>query len=354
MLRRKPKILFLYTELAEYFIACVKELSKKAEVFIVHWPINKEAPFKFNFPDTITTFEKNNLHFADLQSLVTKEIDPDIIICSGWIDRDYIKLVNTCKKSIPKVLSMDNHWNGSIKQKLASKLGKLTKLKSFTHSWVPGKPQLEYAVKLGFSKEKILLGFYCADTEKFNQYYHKTFEKKHKAFPKRILYVGRYIEAKGIKLLWKAFANAKKTLGEDWELWCLGKGDIEPIESEGIKHFGFVQPKDMAHYIENTSIFVLPSQFEPWGVVVQEYATAGFPIICSNAVGAASRFLKDGENGYSFKTNNIKSLEESLKKMMSLNQEGYVRVSKASHQIGMQHTPQVWSETILSTLNSSN
>ena len=41
------KFVFLYTEIAEYFLACCKELSKHGQIHIIRWPINKEAPFQF-------------------------------------------------------------------------------------------------------------------------------------------------------------------------------------------------------------------------------------------------------------------------------------------------------------------
>ena len=43
------RILFLYSELAGYFIACAKELGRAEwveAVRIIHWPVNPEAPFE--------------------------------------------------------------------------------------------------------------------------------------------------------------------------------------------------------------------------------------------------------------------------------------------------------------------
>ena len=48
-MNNRPLILFLYTEIANYFLACVKELHKSADVAIVRWAVNEEAPFSFEF-----------------------------------------------------------------------------------------------------------------------------------------------------------------------------------------------------------------------------------------------------------------------------------------------------------------
>ena len=55
------KILFLYTELAQYFISCLETLVHTgAEVHLVHWPVNKEAPFQFRFQQQIHNYQRNN------------------------------------------------------------------------------------------------------------------------------------------------------------------------------------------------------------------------------------------------------------------------------------------------------
>jgi glycosyltransferase involved in cell wall biosynthesis len=44
-------------------------------------------------------------------------------------------------------------------------------------------------------------------------------------------------------------------------------------------------------------VFCLLSWFEPWGVVVNEAAACGLPLVLSDRVGAAADLLRDGENG---------------------------------------------------------
>ena len=45
----EKRILFLYTEIAGYTVACLNELRKsEVEIFLIRWSVNKEAPFYFN------------------------------------------------------------------------------------------------------------------------------------------------------------------------------------------------------------------------------------------------------------------------------------------------------------------
>jgi glycosyltransferase involved in cell wall biosynthesis len=345
-------VLFLYTELADYFLKCCNELAKSANVHIVRWPVNKEAPFEFEYSANLKIYDKKAYSLQELQKLVAG-INPNIIICSGWIDRDYLKTVKSYFRKIPTVLACDTHWNGSLKQYLAMVLSRFFLLNTFSHSWVPGNPQYRYVKKLGFKEKNIHRGFYCCDLSKFNRLYENQSLNKQNKFPRRFIYTGRYYEFKGVQDLWKAFIQAQTEEANDWELWCLGTGDIEPVIHHGIRHFGFVQPKDLDPILAECGVFVLPSHFEPWGVVVQEYAAAGFPLILSTAVGARETFQQEGENGFSFMTGNPDALKEALKKVMKLSDKELFLMAGKSHELAGRITPQQWASTVLEIGNEN-
>jgi len=340
------RVLFLYTELADYFLKCCEELSRSAEVHIIRWPVNKEAPFEFKVVDGVKIYDKTQYSFEELQSLV-KNIQPDVLVCSGWIDKSYLKITRTYYRKIPTILTCDTRWKGTLKQYAAIVLSRVFLLNTFSDAWVPGRAQKNYVKKLGFKSKNIHEGFYCCDLKKFNETYLNNKVKKENNFPKRFLYVGRYYDFKGIEDLWSAFIEFQNETPNDWELWCLGTGSIQPIEHPKIKHFGFVQPNNLEPILENSGVFVLPSRFEPWGVVVQEYAAAGFPMLISNQVGAQETFLKEGENGFSFPANDVKTLKTQLKKIIDLNPKELLLMSEKSHLSAQRISPKTWAETVL-------
>ncbi|HOZ86380.1 MAG TPA: glycosyltransferase [Bacteroidia bacterium] len=343
-------VLFLYTELAEYFLKCCDELSKSCNVNIIRWPVNKEAPFDFTYSDQIKIYDKNKYTLAELEKLVAT-INPDIIICSGWVDKDYLKITRSRFKKMPTVLTCDTRWNGSPRQYLALILSRFFLLNTFSHAWVPGQSQYRYTRKLGFKSQNIAEGFYCCDLKKFNDVYIHNKPVKEASFPKRFLYVGRYYDFKGIEDLWTAFIQLQAEHPNEWELWCLGTGSIAPVNHPKIRHFGFVQPKDLEPILEKTGVFVLPSRFEPWGVVVQEYSAAGFPMLISEAVGANEAFLEQGKNGFAFAAKDINTLKNQLKKITNLNSKELLLMSEKSHQIAQKISPQTWAATVLNIYN---
>lgn len=350
----KPRILFLYTEIAHYFLACVKELHKSADIAIIRWAVNDEAPFTFEFNAEWQVFERNQFVTNELISF-SDEFDPDVIVCSGWIDEGYNSVAKHWRGKIPILLSLDNHYTGSIRQQIGRLLSNFKLHNRFSHAWVPGKPQQIFAKKLGFKDEQVLTGFYSADVNHFNALYEQSYLEKKKEFPHRFLYMGRYIDFKGVNELWDAFieANNERAESKKWELWCVGTGDLweERKMDDHIKHFGFVQPKELDAIIKNTGVFVLPSHKEPWGVVVHEMAVAGFPLLCSDKVGATSTFLEEDKNGLYFKSESKDALKNALKRVMNSQDKDLLLMGNESHEIGMQLSPKEWTDTLLSVID---
>ena len=338
-------VLFLYTELADYFLKCCEELSCDCQVHIVRWPVNKEAPFEFKIHPNLHIYDKPQYTYPQLLQLV-QEIKPDLITCSGWVDKDYLKIVKQHFGKIPTVLTFDTHWRGDLKQQIAKRLSPFTLLRRFSHAWVPGLIQKTYALQLGFKAEHIYTGFYCCNLPAFNNMFLNQRPLKKLALPKVFLYVGRYYDFKGITDLWEAFISLQKETPNEWELWCLGQGSIAPVSHPKIKHFGFVQPHDLEPILQKAGVFVLPSRFEPWAVVVQEYAAAGFPLLLSKEVGAAETFLEEGKNGFSFASGNPEDLKKQLKKIINSDPNDLLLMSETSHCLAQTITQQNWTATV--------
>ncbi len=343
--------LFLYTEIAEYFLACCNELTNHGDVHVVRWPVNKEAPFQFQVNQKIKLYSKADYDTTQLKQLVNN-IKPDVIICSGWIDKDYLKITKSYFKKIPTVMTCDTHWNGNFKQRLATVISRFTLLNIFTHAWVPGLIQKQYVLNLGFKEQNIETSFYSCDLNHFESIYQSQKTEKQNHFPKRFLYVGRYYEFKGIKELWQAFVELQSEQANDWELWCLGIGDIEPISHPKIKHFGFVQPKDLANYTSQTGVFILPSRFEPWGVVVHEFAASGFPLLLSNKVGAKEPFLHEGKNGFEFEAENVQAIKQALKNIINTKESDLIAMSNYSNNLSKSISPEKWVNNLLKMAKS--
>jgi glycosyltransferase involved in cell wall biosynthesis len=99
---------------------------------------------------------------------------------------------------------------------------------------------------------------------------------------------------------------------------------------------GFHEGEELADYYLASDAFVLPSDDEPWGLVINEAMAASLPVICSDACGAAGDLVQDGTNGYRFRVGDASSLHEKLSLLLSKDLEPF---SRASLNIIRQWTP---------------
>jgi len=344
-------ILFLYTELGGYTLNCMQkaiETHPDLSISVVRWPLVNEAPFDFNF-EGIKVYERKDYNYNSLVELVISN-NIQTIICSGWVDKEYVKVCQKFKNKIPTVLALDNQWEGNLKQYLAKFLSPFLIRNKFSHAWVPGKLQAKFAHQLGFSKARISEGFYVANTDLFQGYYTEFKTQKENKIPKRFLYVGRYIKHKGIYDMWNAFIKLQEETESEWELWCVGAGEEyeNRVEHPKIKHFGFLQPDQFAQVIKGTSVYILPSHFEPWGVSVQEFAAAGFPMLLSSKIGSKELFFKEEVNGFSFKATNQEEILSSFRKMISLSEKEMINMQYQSNKLSLQISTKNWAKTLTS------
>lgn len=346
----RKKAVFLAKALSGYFVSCLNKMAEEQNIdaHIIKYPVDAAAPFQFDLKnDHLTYYNREELSDKKLTEIIN-HISPDIILCSGWDDKGYLKACKTFKGKIKTILKFDNPWRNTAKQNIARLIGPLILKNYFSGCWVSGLPQRMYAKKLGFSEDEICEGMYSADFDYFHAQYEKFQPAKKKAFPKKMLFAGRYTELKGVKELWEAFTLLHKNHASEWELWCLGKGELNDLfpKHEKIKNFGFIQPVEMEYFIKNTGVFILPAHYEHWGVVVHEYAAAGFPLICSTATSAASAFLKEDINGCYHKPADVSSLANALLKITLLNDEELSAMAESSARIARQMTPSKWGSLV--------
>ena len=354
-MQKKKKALFLYLEPAGYVEACLKKTVElfPVEVHVVRYPLDPNAPFKFEEIENVTYYDRTKYEGDKLDNMIAA-LQPDFIFCNGWVDKGYVNATKKYSGKIPTILSFDNLWEGKLKQHVASVTAPFILPKIFSHCWVPGEPQVVYAKKLGFDSSKIKTGMYAANFELFESLFKKTWPVKERQFPRRFVFVGRYLDIKGLRELWKAFINVQTKTPTEWELWCIGKGPLEAEfpQHEKIKNIGFVQPKDFASYVEQTGVFMLPTYDEHWGVVVHEFAIAGFPLVLSTKAPAGTAFLQEGKNGFYHKPKDIASIEEVLRKTMSLTDEQLLKMGMHSHELSKSMTPDTWAATVWKFLNN--
>lgn len=141
---------------------------------------------------------------------------------------------------------------------------------------------------------------------------------------KAILYIGRLIADKGVR---EYLAVAKRIKALNPEIRCLlvGPFDTNPsaitaeelqpyIDGGVVEYFG--EQKDVRPYLEQCTVYVLPSYHEGTPKTVLEAMAMGRPIVTSDAPGCRET-VENGVNGYLVPVKDINSLEKCVSNILA-------------------------------------
>jgi glycosyltransferase involved in cell wall biosynthesis len=245
-----------------------------------------------------------------VESLVA-EFRPDAVSIPGWFHPAYTALTRSEDLAGARfVMGMDTPWTASLRQRLARwRLGGL--LKRVTRVIVAGERSWQYARRLGVAEERIVRGVYGHDFGAFSS----AASARPTPWPRRFLFVGRYVPEKGVRVLLEAYRLYRAQVSEPWSLTCCGQGPLsgEVARAEQVQDVGFVQPADLPRLMAEHGAFVLPSIYEPWGVVIAEAAASGLPVLCSEACGASVELVRSYYSGLSCATGSARSLAAGIR-----------------------------------------
>jgi glycosyltransferase involved in cell wall biosynthesis len=165
----------------------------------------------------------------------------------------------------------------------------------------------KYLNSLGVHEHKISVIPHGIDVEKFTKPTNPNdFREKYNVTGKMVLYVGRLAPRhKGLTFLVNAIP---KVLKEEPNTTFVLVGPDAGMKSELIKlsrklnvyrkmvFTGSISDADLVKAYHASDLFVLPSTFEPFGMVLLEAMASGKPIVASNVDGIPE-VIEDGENG---------------------------------------------------------
>ena len=239
-----------------------------------------------------------------LKELIGEE--PRALLVSSWIIPAFNRYRDEVRKIGGKVFCLcDHNHNRSWIDWLRAIRFRLFLKNKYDGFMVPGKSGVECLQFYGVSSEMIRTGMYSADASVF------TSGKPIDIRPKKIIYVGQFIERKNVRRMVIAFKNALRSVGGDWTLELYGSGPLrKELSSLADSHVAvkdFVQPENLSALYRDAQWFCLPSIEEHWGLVVHEAALSGCGLLLSNKVGAADDLLTL-ENGFTFNPNDINQM----------------------------------------------
>lgn len=217
-------------------------------------------------------------------------------------------------------------WSGTVK----SRGGKFSFLRILQRKMLRrraaafvayGQRAKEYLQELGAASEKIFIARNTVDTRFFSE---QTDRERLKLIPDvlrmHFTYVGFIIRLKNLQQLLKAvkILSLQRT---DFVLDLIGDGQdkvyfedyVKANQLEKVVHFaGFVQKSNLPTWLAKSSCFVFPSNYDIWGLVVNEAMAAALPCISSVNSGVTVDLIEDGKNGFAVDFSDPKLVAEKM------------------------------------------
>jgi len=171
-----------------------------------------------------------------------------------------------------------------------------------------------------------------------------------------LLFCGQMIYRKGLDILLKAFELL--TPQGDVALHLVGREAelnemmliLSPESRRKVIYHGFQSPEKLPEFFDKADVFILPSRYDGWGVVVNQALGAGLPIICSDQVGAGLDLVEEGKNGYLFRSGNVEELYSKIKYFLDC-PDLIASMSACAREKSAEITPEKGSEMWLKVLN---
>lgn len=135
---------------------------------------------------------------------------------------------------------------------------------------------------------------------------------------KRVIFVGRYTPQKGIPDLFKVWTIVHK-IHPDWTLEMFGDGVLEEelrLEANRIAVNVHKAVSNIFDYYLESSIFVMSSLYEPFGLVLPEAMSCGLPVIAFDCPYGPRNIVTDGLDGCLIEDRRIDLFAQKLCEMM--------------------------------------
>jgi len=174
--------------------------------------------------------------------------------------------------------------------------------------------------------------------------------------PVKFVTSGQMIRRKALDVL----LSACKLLPPDgWQLTLVGEGPLRArFESEflnrwnrdQVRFLGQVPYPDRASVFDGEHVFVFPSRWDGWGMVVPEALAAGRPVISSDHVISAHEFIQNGVNGFLIPKEDPLALAEKMR--FFITHPEFIRTmgSAARHSL-FDYRPEIGAERLVTFLS---
>ena len=246
-------------------------------------------------------------------------------------------------------------WKEAVKKR---------RVRRFSAALVGGPRHRDYIAKLGLPADRIALGYNAVDNAGFAA---KAAKAGREGLPDRPYFVAanRFVPEKNLLRLVRAYAAYRAEADRPWDLALCGGGpDEAEVDalihdlglSRSVHRPGFVQEDDLARWLAHAGAFVHPSLMEPWGLVVNEAAACGLPLLVSDRAGCVATLVPEpsGTTGRRFDPRDDDELAAALAWMAGLNPADRAAMGRRSAEVVAEWGPARFARGVVEALEMAS
>lgn len=296
---------------------CFFSISDKVQ--IINYEINFEELWRLHFFQKVFAYFRKQRRFQKMLKADLMQIRPDFTISTLRREINFLTEINDGSLKIGELhvnrsnyRNFDVNHSNPVKRLLAKMwmnsllrhLKRLDKMVVLTDSALNDWAELDNVVKI-------------PDALPFKM------DGKSDLLAKRVVSIGRYTYDKGNDMLLQAWAIIERKY-PDWTLDIYGNGDKERyqkqmvdlgIDSHRCRLFGPIS--DVKKEYLSSSVFVLPSRFEGFGLVIIEAMACGVPVVAFDCENGPRSIISNGETGFIIPPFDINAFAEKVMVLMS-------------------------------------
>ena len=304
--------------------------------------INIHHQYQYLYPKRIWIKRQKNRLFKNKLTGVINQIKPDILVCPTNFRAD---IVCQLKCSANKII--ESHCAKSY-----TGINEGTKRNLFID--ILHKLYMLYFTFVVRSRSNVIITLTEGDKKEWDLA-NKTFvipnivtkvpKEISKCCNKQVISVGRLTYQKGFERLISAWKEVNKRY-PDWSLAIYGTGEDEgalwnQIKDTQLESVISINPPtpDIYNIMRESSIFVFPSRYEGFGLVLIESMINGVPCISFDCPYGPSEIIKNGHDGFLIPNGNIQAMADKICYLIE-NENVRKEMGKKARHSAMRYAPE--------------
>ncbi len=302
----------------------------------IKWDIPLMEGYKYKFLPNLS-LKPSSGFFGLINPTIIKELFKnryDAVCVHGYASLTYwFAFGGALLSRTPIILRGESHllkhrsgWKKTLKEKVLSKL-----FKHISSFLTIGTLNAEYYGHYGVPPKKMTMAPYAVNNDFFSDKYRilkdqrQCIRKKMRIDSEKqvILFASKMMPRKRAIDLLKAYQRIHNRVNA--ELVLVGDGSektslenyVKNSNLKGVHFAGFKNQTELPDYFASADVFVLPSDDEPWGLIINEAMNFGLPVITTDKVGAAPDLVRHGENGFIYPACSIEKLAGYLQRLLN-------------------------------------